>query len=241
MSRSFAVIVGTLSFAAFIGPGQAQSTNAPPNCGLSPEIPLPASAATSGSLESAATAESLYRKGVAAAQGVGDAADCTKAFALLQKAASEGYAPAENSLGELYLAGQGVAPNPKEAAKWFNVAATKGEARGQYNLGMAIAQGRSYGYGSPGGTGSAADHGGFAGSDVLHGTSSETLRRAAALWQAAAGKGDPFAKYQLAGMYATGQGGMPHDVNKAIELYKEAADANVPGASERLDALRNAS
>ena len=54
----------------------------------------------------------------------------------LRRAAAQGHAPAQTSLGMYYLAGEGVDPDPRAAARWWRLAAERGNAVAQYNLGV---------------------------------------------------------------------------------------------------------
>ena len=54
--------------------------------------------------------------------------DDSRAFSLLLRAAEHGYNPAEYGLGVFYELGLGVAKNPVEAYKWYERAASSGEA-----------------------------------------------------------------------------------------------------------------
>ena len=66
--------------------------------------------------EMVAKANSLYAQGNAA-----DAISLLqKAFALAQKAAQQGYAPAQKTLSRYYLTGVGVAPNKEAGDTWHN-------------------------------------------------------------------------------------------------------------------------
>ncbi len=51
-----------------------------------------------------------------------------------QRAAKKGNVVAQNTLGFLYLHGQGIGQDDKAAAKWFKIAADNGYAAAQYNL-----------------------------------------------------------------------------------------------------------
>ena len=53
----------------------------------------------------------------------------------LRKAAEEGHADAQSSLGFMYSVGLGVEQDEVEAAKWFRLAAEQGHAEAQYRLG----------------------------------------------------------------------------------------------------------
>ena len=52
-----------------------------------------------------------------------------------RKAADQGLANAQNSLGLCYDNGTGVNKDAREAVKWYRKAANQGYAWGQYNLG----------------------------------------------------------------------------------------------------------
>jgi TPR repeat protein len=52
-----------------------------------------------------------------------------------RKAADQGYAMAQFSLGIMYENGQGVPQDYAEAAKWYRRAAEQGYAKAQHNLG----------------------------------------------------------------------------------------------------------
>jgi TPR repeat protein len=67
--------------------------------------------------------------------------DYTKAIYWFQKAAAQGYAVAETSLGLSYNYGQGVPQNYAKAIYWFQKAAAQGYARAEYSLGFAYYNG----------------------------------------------------------------------------------------------------
>src|SRR5579872_6630999 len=46
-----------------------------------------------------------------------------------------------NNIGVLYAKGIGVGPNPAVAARWYERAAERGSAAGQFNLGFALQKG----------------------------------------------------------------------------------------------------
>lgn len=72
----------------------------------------------------------------------GMAADKPASFGWFQRAAEQGNAPAQNWLGVLYDAGDGVEKNPFEAIKWYRKAALQFEPNGQRNLGVRYAIGQ---------------------------------------------------------------------------------------------------
>jgi TPR repeat protein len=61
----------------------------------------------------------------------GDYATALKEFMPLAEA---GQTSAEAAVGQMYFEGKGVAPDPKEAARWLTPAAEKGNARAQFLL-----------------------------------------------------------------------------------------------------------
>ena len=56
-----------------------------------------------------------------------------------RKAADQGNASAQLSLGVMYDKGQGVPRDAAEAVKWFRKAADQGNAEAQHNLGLMYA------------------------------------------------------------------------------------------------------
>jgi len=60
----------------------------------------------------------------------------------LTKAAEQGDANAQSTLGEAYAFGEGVPQDDTEAVKWYRKAAEQGNAEAQINLGVMYAEGR---------------------------------------------------------------------------------------------------
>ena len=60
----------------------------------------------------------------------------------VQKAAEQGDTAAQRWLGLMYVGGEGVAQDEKQAAAWFRKAAEQGDASAQYNLGVMYEQGK---------------------------------------------------------------------------------------------------
>jgi len=58
-----------------------------------------------------------------------------------RKAAEQGFARAQYSLGLCYYDGEGVTKDAAEAVKWFRKAAETGLRSGQYNLGVCYRTG----------------------------------------------------------------------------------------------------
>ena len=66
-----------------------------------------------------------------------------QALMMLRPLAETAHHPyAQYYLGIMYLNGQGVAPDPKEAGRWLTSAAEQGVAQAQYRLGQLYAKGQ---------------------------------------------------------------------------------------------------
>ncbi len=61
---------------------------------------------------------------------------------VLKLAADQGYAGAQNNLGEIYYYGDGVLPDDNKAVRLFKLAADQGHAEALYNLGVMYAKGQ---------------------------------------------------------------------------------------------------
>ena len=75
------------------------------------------------------------------AAGTGVTKDLTEAAKWMRKAAEQGNAIAQRSLGVMYADGSGVAKDDVEAANWWRKAAEQGYAGAQYQLAICYAQG----------------------------------------------------------------------------------------------------
>jgi hypothetical protein len=64
--------------------------------------------------------------------------DLATAVEWFTKAAEQGYAPAQNSLGFCYEYGDGVEKDLKKAVEWYTKAAEQGDARAQNNLALCL-------------------------------------------------------------------------------------------------------
>jgi TPR repeat protein len=67
--------------------------------------------------------------------------DHATALEIWRSLAEQGHAASQYSLGLLYYRGEGVLPDPKQAAKWYRKAADQGDPDAQLNLGLMYAQG----------------------------------------------------------------------------------------------------
>ena len=108
-----------------------------------------------------------------------DEGDYATALSLLRPLAEQGYAGAQDKLGDMYDAGQGVPENDVEAAKLYRLAADQGLASAQVSLGMKY----HVGEGVP-----------------------ENWADALKWYRLAADQGDRGGQYLLGRMYANGRG-----------------------------------
>ena len=131
------------------------------------------------------------------------------AFALATKQAGLGDIHAQTLLGELYLKGNGVEQDMKEAANWFEIAAEKGDREAQFNLGMLYAQGQ----GVP-----------------------KDFEKALDYFQKAAAKNQPNAQFNLGLLYLRGQL-VERDLTKAMDLLNKSAKQGDAAAQYALASL----
>jgi TPR repeat protein len=68
--------------------------------------------------------------------------DPVEAAKWFRKAAEQGIAGSQQSLGAIYHLGRGVPQNHKEALKWYRKAARQGNPGAQFNLGMLYFAGK---------------------------------------------------------------------------------------------------
>ena len=131
------------------------------------------------------------------------------AFDLATKLAGKGDAAAQTLLGELYLNGQGVPQDSKEAASWFALAAEGGDREAQFSLGMLHVKGNGV---------------------------ERDLEQARTLFEKSAAKGQKSAQFNLAMMYLQGQI-IRQDLNKALDLFTKSAKQGLPEAQYALAQL----
>ncbi len=168
--------------------------------------------------------------------------DYAEAFALYTEAAEQGYTPAQNNLGSLYLRGAGVAEDAVVGADWIEKAATGGFARAAYNLGRLYEDGS----GVPQDTAkalewfrSAAEAGDVVaqsklGSMYMHGDGvSADYEQSFAWYEMAAKQGDAYSEYVVGWFYDTGNG-VQKDSDKAFAWYERAAHQGSGDAQFRL-------
>ena len=118
----------------------------------------------------------------------------------LRAAAEAGYAPAQGSLGYLYMRGAGGLPKDEaQAVRILQQGVAQGDALAQGNLGFMYQLGA----------------GGLAQSDS----------EAARLYQLSAAQGNAIGQSNLGYFYQVGRGGLAKDEREAVRLYQLAAEA----------------
>ena len=86
--------------------------------------------------------EAQNELGILYANGRGVRQDFTKAEEWYLKSANQNYTLAQRNLADLYLDGRGSVPsNSQKAVKYLKLAADKGDADCQYNLGVVYVEG----------------------------------------------------------------------------------------------------
>ncbi len=196
-------------------------------------------------LAEAGDPESQFRVARLYVEGKGVDRDDEAAVKWYRRAATQGHAQAQGSLGFMLHTGRGVERDLTEAIEWYTKAAGAGRAPAQFNLGVIHLEG----------TGVAADPGEAArwfklaagqgygpGLTALaglleegRGVESDPLR-AFKLRKKAAKGGDPEAEFQLGRMFADGVG-TERDMKKAVRYYERSSNRGHEGARAALELL----
>jgi hypothetical protein len=132
------------------------------------------------------------------------------AFRLFLRLAMEGSANAQYQLGHMFFGGEGVREDEALAARWYRTAAEQGHAKAQCDYAWCL----DAGVGVP--------------CDLVQ--SAAWLRRSAQ-------QGNRNAQYALGMAYERGEGGMPHDIGRAVHWYRLAAVQRHEEAVARLTVL----
>ena len=139
--------------------------------------------------------------------------DRAKAVTLFEKAAGQGLANSQSSLGRLYWLGDGVAKNQREAVRLLQLAAEQDFAEAQAALGLAYLEGGD-------------------------GVERDDVQAVHWLERGAQG-GDLSALTNLGYLYDVGDA-VPQNTAKAVDLYRQAADAGNTNAQLHLaDLIRD--
>ena len=188
-------------------------------------------------------AEALYQKAEKYYYGIGVRRDYAAAAKFYRKAAEQGHAKAQNSLGYMYSFGQGVPQDNNEAQKWYRLAAAGGIAIAKERLDrLQAAADRAAPTGtehSTAGTGS-ADELYRKGRMYYYGQGVRQDYEEAAKWyRKAAWLGNVDAEYCLGYMYLLGYG-VGQDNEEALKWYRLAAAGGNAMASEKAAGLEAA-
>ena len=139
-----------------------------------------------------------------------------QAVAWFRKAADQGDASAQFTLGRMFATGTGVERDPAQMVQWFRKAAEKGHADAQFSLALLYANGTGvakddalavewYRKAADPRIGGSADQSGNA--DTPSAGACHRMRRQAVEWfRLAADQGDASAQFNLGVMYANGTG-----------------------------------
>ena len=133
-------------------------------------------------------------------------ADYDKAVKWYQKAADQGDARGQCTLGYCFEFGKGVTKDEVDAVKWYRKAADQGDAQGQCNLGTCFALGKGV-------------------------TKDEV--EAVKWYRKAADRGYARGQWTLGYCLESGKG-VTQDKGEAVKWYRKAADLGYPQAQEKL-------
>jgi len=129
-----------------------------------------------------------------------------KALPLFEEAAKQGYAPAEEKLGHMYLKGWGVPPHTSKADYWLKKAINQGNAKAEVVLGKSYLLTAMFDDMFPNGKATATKY----------------YQKALYLFKKAAEQGNAEGENYFGIMYDKGLG-VPQDYSKADYWYKKAA------------------
>lgn len=140
---------------------------------------------------------------------IGNMKKFTEAMRWFKKAAAQGHAEAQYSIGMLYDYGLGVPPNHVKAMKWYLLAADQGHAGAQYSIGMLY--------------------------DVGLGVTSDPAM-AMKYYLLAAVQNHASAQNNIGLLYAKGEG-VPQDNNEALKWFQGAAAQEHEAAKGNIERL----
>ena len=167
----------------WLGFGHSNSVSPPGQPVAKPAGPPPA-------LEVSA-AEALHR-----GHEANEPKDYAEAMRWYRKAADQGDAGAQVSIGLLYADGHGVTQDFAQAMSWYRKAADQGNATAQVNIGVLYVSG--------------------------HGVTQD-FAQAMTWYRKAADQGDASAQFNIGALYASGHG-VTQDFAEAMSWYRKAAD-----------------
>ena len=181
------------------------------------------------------------------ARAVYDRGDYAQALKIIRPLAEQGYAEAQNFIGNMYHNGRGVTQNYQEALKWYRLAAAQGFAKAQYNRGIMYYHGfgvtQNYQEALKWHRLAAAQ--GFAKAQNDIGLSyyngrgvTQNYQEALKWFRLAANQGDIEAQFNLGVAYQYGHG-VTKDNQEALKWYRLAAAQGDTIAIEHLENYRN--
>lgn len=155
--------------------------------------------------------QALYILGYQAATGMYEKINYPLAFQYFTRSAELGFSPAQNSLGMLYLAGQGTKRDTVSAIKWLTLAAEQGEVSAQFNLALIYARGDGI---------------------------TANQAKACQWFIKAANQNSRDAQYASGACYQYGMG-VPQNDNKALSWYRLAAKQGDERAQKKVIIMEN--
>jgi TPR repeat protein len=188
----------------------------------------------------------VFRDNTAEMRFRGDQSDragkYAEALRFYRAAAAEGDANAEAKIGWMYVRGEGVGEDYKQAADWLRKAADAREADGEVGIGILSINGlgvpKNYG-GAMASFKKAAEQGDTRGEDGIgflyeNGLGvTQNYGEAVRWYRKAAESGDQEAQSDLGNMYQCGQG-VAQDYKQALYWYRKAAELQYPTAEQRI-------
>ncbi|MDB4761874.1 sel1 repeat family protein [bacterium] len=132
--------------------------------------------------------------------------DAEEAVKWYRRAADQGNATAQYSLGRSYDYGEGVEKDAEEAVKWYRKAAEQGNATAQCSLGWSYNNGEGV---------------------------EKDAEEAVKWYRKAADQGNATAQYNLGLNYDNGEG-VEKDAEEAVKWYRKAADQGIASAQKNL-------
>jgi TonB family protein len=152
------------------------------------------------------TTRAFYNNGVRELKGTDGPPNYARALESFEKAAKEGFAPAELALAEMYLEGVGVQQDNQLGAEWCLKAAKQGNAGAESLMGVLAAKGQG-----------------------VAASQDEAIR----WYRKAADQNQPAAQCNLGVAYEKGDG-VKQDDKEAFRWYKKSAENNLAECQYRL-------
>ena len=160
------------------------------------------SSASTATPKTAMTAEEMFEMG----EDYYGKENYVEAVKWYRKAAEQGHALAQATLGVCYLEGTGITPNFTEAAKWFLKAAEQGQVEGQYAMGFCFYEGLGV---------------------------TQSYAEAVKWYRKAAEQGQADAQNRMGLCYHSGKG-VTKDDAEAVKWYRKAAEQGYAAAQYNL-------